>query len=72
MPIHKELPDPQYRALPQVAQSSLSNYVSYSIYGERKTNLLTYKYPKPQEERFSKATLDQMFVGRVVDEALTE
>jgi hypothetical protein len=72
MTIHTQLPDPQYRALPQVAQSSLSNFVSYDVWGQRKTNLLTYKYPKPQEERFSKATIDQMFIGRVVDEALTE
>ena len=72
MTIHTQLPDQEYRALPQIAQSSLSNFVSYSMYGERKTNLLTYKYPKPQEQRFSKATIDQMFIGRVVDEALTE
>lgn len=72
MTVHTQLPDTDYRALPQVAQSSLSNFVSYDVWGQRKTNLLTYKYPKPQEERFSKATIDQMFIGRVVDEALTE
>lgn len=72
MTVHTKLSDPEYRALPQISQSSLSNYVSYDVWGTRTTNLLTYKYPKPQEERFSKDTLDQMFIGRVVDEALTE
>jgi hypothetical protein len=56
----------EYRALDKVSQSDLNRYVEYSMWGERRTNLLAFKYPVPFE------TSDVMTIGTIVDEYFTE
>lgn len=56
----------EYHKLNTLSFSSLSRFVTYTIWGERTTNYLSYAYPPKREET------DAMLLGTLVDAILTE